>query len=79
MDRVSWAVGVIDVAAGVMTTYDGTADEVRSTVAPEDVAVGAGTPPELLAEVWTSLDPDLRVAAFAIAANDSGSKPITVR
>lgn len=80
VDRVSWAVGVIGVAAGVMmTTYDGTADEVRATVAPEDVAVGADTPRDLLREVWTSLDPALRVGAIVIAADDSGSEPITVR
>ncbi|TWP32201.1 hypothetical protein [Leekyejoonella antrihumi] len=61
-----------------MTTYRGTAEEIISTSAPTDVTV---TGPELAAvldDVWQSLDPHLRVAAFAVSADNPADAPIIV-
>jgi IMP cyclohydrolase len=70
-DRVIWAPGEIAPGDGtLMSTYDGSAERVRTARLPEDVHTGAGSVSELLAEVWAALDPDLRVAALALDPED---------
>ena len=67
-----------DPAAGealVMTTYAGTVDEVVTGAEPVSVAVVADTRAQLLREAWNALDPDLRVAAFAVAPDDPSARP----
>jgi IMP cyclohydrolase len=71
VDRVIWAPGRLAPGDGtLMSTYDASAAHVRTARLPQSVRCSASTPEELLAEVWAGLDPDLRVAAFALDPGD---------
>jgi IMP cyclohydrolase len=78
-DRVVWAVDELAAGTGIlMTTYCGTVKDVISTPAPADVAVTSLDLATVLHDVWQSLDPRLRVAAFAVSADDPARAPIVV-
>jgi IMP cyclohydrolase len=71
VDRVIWAPGRLAAGDGtLMSTYDGSAANVRTARVPEDVSTAAASLDELLTEVWSALDPDLRVAALALSPDD---------
>jgi hypothetical protein len=53
-------------AGAIITTYEGTPHDVAVSGLLELVEITAPTPESLLDSVWSSLNPDLRVAAFAI-------------
>ena len=78
-DRIVWAVEDLPPGSGVLlTTYDGTPQEVSCTRVPVDVQTPASTAEALLSEVFKALDPDLRVAAFALdpdRADSLGTRP----
>ena len=57
-------------SALVMTTYCGPQQDVATTTAPLNVTSDAATGAALLAEVWTNLDPFLRVAALVADPRD---------
>ena len=66
-DRVVWLVDNLQPGHGVLlTTYDGTPEQVRNARVPVDVDSSAATSGELLDELFGALDADLRVAAFAL-------------
>ena len=76
-DHLAWTAGHVAPGTGVlMTTYDGSTSEVRSTAAPVDVAAPAATLEALLDKVWEALDPALRVAALAVAAGSPDAPPL---
>lgn len=76
-DRVAWVVDELAIGTGVlMTTYCGTANDIISTSAPTDVAVDGPDLEAVLNDVWQSLDPHLRVAAFAVSADEPTAAPI---
>lgn len=62
----------------VMTTYAGSAADVQSARAPVGATVNGASRAEVLQEVWSGLDPALRVAAFAVAADDPAVAPIFI-
>jgi IMP cyclohydrolase len=71
-DRVIWSLGhVADGSGSLMTTYDSTAQDVRLSSMPQDIQTTADSIPGLLDEVWSALDPTLRVAAFALDPTDA--------
>ena len=49
-----------------MTTYDGIPARVTTTRQPVDITTEANTPSELVAEIWRTQSPELRLATFAI-------------
>jgi len=55
----------------LLTTYDGTREDPRSSATPLDVTVTADSGEQLLEQVWDRLDPDLRVAAVAVRPGQS--------
>jgi hypothetical protein len=66
-DRITWSTSTIAAGSGaLMTTYDGNAEEIRTTTAPRDVITTSPTARDLANEVWTALDPALRIAAFTL-------------
>ena len=76
-DHLAWTAGHVAPGTGVlMTTYDGSTSEVRSTAAPVDVAAPAATLEALLDQVWDGLDPALRVAALAVDAGSPAAPPL---
>jgi IMP cyclohydrolase len=71
-DRVIWSLGnVADGSGSLMTTYDSTASDVRASGVPRDIRTNAGSITGVLDEVWSALDPTLRVAAFAFDPSDA--------
>ena len=79
VDRIVWAVDDLAPGSGVlMTTYAATADHVVSTDGPSDITVADGDRAAVLDEVWQALDPNLRVAAFAISPDEPESRPVIV-
>ncbi|MGO9901894.1 MAG: IMP cyclohydrolase [Solirubrobacteraceae bacterium] len=71
-DRVVWSVDDLQPGRGVlMSTYDGTPEAVHNARTPVDIETAAATATQLLDEVFAALDPDLRVAAFAIDPDDA--------
>jgi IMP cyclohydrolase len=60
-------------AGAVITTYSGTPNNVTVSGVLELVEITAPTAESLLDFVWSSLSPDLRVAAFAITPEIDGS------
>ena len=71
-DRVIWSLGhVADGSGSLMTTYDSTAAEVRASSTPQDIETTSDTITGVLDEVWSALDPTLRVAAFAFDPSDA--------
>ena len=80
VDRMAWLVGTLTPGTRIlMTTYDGTIGTVRATPAPHDVRVDSETINSLLPEVWSALDPHLRMAAFAFDAHDERAATLTIR
>lgn len=76
-DHLAWTAGHVAPGTGVlMTTYDGSTSEVRSTAAPVDVAAPAASLEALLDQVWDGLDPALRVAALAVGAASPEAPPL---
>ena len=77
-DRVIWALDALAPGAGVLlSTYDGTAEQVHNTRVPVDVWTRSETGSALLDEVFGALHPELRVAAFAL--DPDGAFAITSR
>ena len=70
------AIAVAPGTGVLMTTYDGSTSEVRTTAAPVDVAAPAATLEALLDQVWEALDPALRVAALAVDADSPDAPPL---
>jgi IMP cyclohydrolase len=65
-NRVVWSPESFDASSGaLMTTYDGSVTDVETSPAPVDVTASFTTPQQLLASVWESLVPAVRVAALA--------------
>lgn len=65
-DRGTWQLSDLHAGAGVLiTTYAGTVQQVLPSALPVYVEVSVPTGRDLLAYVWESLDPSLRVAALA--------------
>ena len=48
----------------LLSTYDGTADDVRTCARPRDIGIPYPEAAALGDALWNSLDPELRVAAF---------------
>jgi len=72
---VAWVVEELATGTGIMmTTYSGTAEDVISTSAPTDVTVTRPDLAAVLDDVWHSLDPHLRVTAFAVSADNRPSR-----
>jgi hypothetical protein len=65
-------------AGAVITTYSGTPHNVTVSGLLESVEITAPTAEGLLYSVWNSLNPDLRVAAFAITPEIEGSSALFV-
>jgi IMP cyclohydrolase len=66
-DRVAWSVGALTPGSGVlMTTYDGTADQIIATRAPHDIRTESASAQELADEIWSALPKAVRVGAFVI-------------
>ncbi len=73
-DRVVWSVDDLRPGEGVLlTTYDGTPEQVHNARVPVDVQSAGASAAELLDEVWAALAPELRVAAFALDPDDAGA------
>lgn len=71
-NHLTLSVGAIATGrAVVMTTYDGTADHPRTTAFPAHVTVDSADRRDLLNDLWNTLDPDVRVAAFAVDPFDA--------
>jgi len=70
-DRVIWSLGhVADGSGSLMTTYDSTGADVRASSTPQDIRTTSDSVAGVLDEVWSALDPTLRVAAFALDPSD---------
>ena len=66
------SIPALPVGSGVLlTTYDGTREDPRSSATPLDVTVNADSGQHLLEQVWDQLHPDLRVAAVALRPGQS--------
>ena len=73
MDRVAWAVSELAVGgAVVLSTYDGTVEDVRTSRCPVEAATGATGAADLLDELWAALSPELRVGAVAVRPGGPG-------
>jgi IMP cyclohydrolase-like protein len=71
-DRLVWSLGHVAVGSGsVMTTYDSTALDVRLSSFPQDIRTTSDGIAGILDEVWSALDPTLRIAAFALDPTDA--------
>jgi IMP cyclohydrolase len=76
VDRVVWQVSELAPGEGVlMTTYDGSAEHVRSTIAPVEVSIASLEPSNLIDEVWDGLDPALRVG-IAVTLPNARDRPL---
>jgi IMP cyclohydrolase len=61
----------------LLSTYDGTPENVTATNATLDVTTAATDPESLLDEVWRSLDERLRVAAMLLTPDKPELRPLT--
>jgi IMP cyclohydrolase len=78
VDRVIWSVSDLTSGWGVLlSTYEGTAEAVRTAFCPSEVALAAVDGPSLLSEVWEALDPTIRVGAVLVTP-DSQIPPSVV-
>ncbi len=78
-DHLLLAIAHIPVGTGVLvTTYAGTAAEVRDGGHPVEVAFASSSPQELLRETWNALTPELRVAGFALLPDDEDGGSVVV-
>lgn len=67
MDRVAWHMSRLSVGhAVVLTTYDGTLEQVRASRCPSEATTQAAGAAELLAELWGLLGEGVRVGACAL-------------
>jgi IMP cyclohydrolase len=73
-DRVIWSLDQLANGAGsLMTTYDSTAADVHASATPQDIRTTSDSVAGVLDEVWSALDPSLRVAAFAFDPSDAAA------
>lgn len=79
VDRVAWNCDIpFPGDAVLLTTYNGTTNEVRTAREPLDVSSSAESVEQLADDLWGALAPDLRVGAVAFELeNVSGT--VTVR
>jgi IMP cyclohydrolase len=78
-NRVIWTVDDLAPGDGVlMSTYDGTPGHVTRTTRPVDVTTEAANPSELVAEIWRTLAPELRVGTFAILPDRPDIDPVVM-
>ncbi|MGO9973154.1 MAG: IMP cyclohydrolase [Solirubrobacteraceae bacterium] len=74
-DRVLWDVEDLRPGRGVlMSTYDGSAEVVSTARVPVDIETFAASAGTLVDEVFAALDPNLRVAAFALDPDAPGAR-----
>ena len=74
-----WNIDVRENGAGaILTTYAGTSNDVVTSGLLEEIEITALDAETLLNSVWTSLNPDLRVAALAITPEIETSSPIFI-
>jgi IMP cyclohydrolase len=79
IDRVVWSVsGLASGHAVLLSTYEGTETDVRPVQAPVEVSVAASDGPGLLSELWSGLNPDLRVGAALLTPDDADAGPILI-
>ncbi|MCW2776539.1 MAG: hypothetical protein JWN17_264 [Frankiales bacterium] len=70
-DRMLLMPESVEAGEGILlTTYEGTPEDVVTSGLPRNVTTSAGDQDELLDQVWSALQPDLAVAALATAADD---------
>ena len=73
-DHALWSVGPLAAGSGMLlSTYDGDQQTLRSAHLPLDVATNARDMTEVLAELWSALDHNVRVAALAVDPDAFGS------
>ena len=79
VDRVAWNCEITVAGDAVLlTTYNGTTTEVRTTREPLDVSSKAGSVEQLADDIWSALAPDLRVGAIAFELENVGGT-VTMR
>ena len=70
-DQMAWTVGQIPEGTGILlTTYDGTIEDVRVSWQPAEVRIDSMVSAELTQEVWSHLHPTVRVGAMAFDPDD---------
>jgi hypothetical protein len=71
-----WSLGQLTPGSGaLLSTYEGDQQALRSARLPIEVATAAPGLTEVLAEVWSALEHNVRVAALAIDPDAFGSTP----
>jgi len=63
----------------LLTTYEGSREDPRSSAAPLDVTVHADSGTQLLEQTWELLHPDLRVAAVALRPGEPAGAATLIR
>ena len=71
-----WSLGHLTPGSGaLLSTYQGDQQTLRSARLPIEVTTTAPDLTEMLAEVWSALEQDVRVAALAVDPDAFGSTP----
>jgi len=71
-----WSLGHLTPGSGsLLSTYEGDRQTLRSARVPIEVATTAPDLNEMLVEVWSALEHDVRVAALAVDPDAFGSTP----
>lgn len=79
VDRVVWVTDHLAAGSAVlMTTYAFSGEQVIPTSGPIDVTLAADSCSGLMDEVWQTLDPTVKVAAFAISPGNQSTGPLIV-